>query len=367
MLTPAAEAVLGQDGEAAGGGFAALHKQLQQGAGPDERAAAAASAMAEERSQLQRKLEEYYKLDCEDNIDGIPCRFKYRQVRAEASWAACAGASAGVLVLRAGSHSCPTAAAVRAPTHTQVPAETFGLSVEDILTLPDKDLNQIIGMKRVAAPYQDDGRRLRPNYKALQRIKGEAAAAAAVRDHKKQQRREKTKQRPSSRQQGEEQHQQHGKEGGHKRQQQQQLAGHKRRHFEHGSKQPWQQQQQPQHKHSTQHHSRQQKPVTEMTDEEKQAARLASYAKLTLKPARQDHQDGGSGGQHKKQHQQQDGQQQRGKKRSRGEADQPPAQPQPLGRLSRVQVDAAQLTKAQKKNLLRALKRKEKRGSEAAA
>jgi hypothetical protein len=98
-----------------------------------------------------------------------------------------------------------------------------------------------------------------------------------------------------------------------------------------------------------------------MTAEEKQASRLASYAKLTLKPQQQPHErphnkqraDGGSAGEQQ--------QQQGSKKRRRDQVDAPASQ-QPVGRLASVPVDTSQLTKAQRKNLLRSLKRKEKRG-----
>lgn len=53
-----------------------------------------------------------------------------------------------------------------------MPASTFGLSVDEILRLDDQKLSQVVGIKRLA-PYRDDLAKLRPNYKALELIKGD--------------------------------------------------------------------------------------------------------------------------------------------------------------------------------------------------
>lgn len=37
--------------------------------------------VARQRADLQRLLEEYYKLDYEDNIGGVKTRFRYKEVR----------------------------------------------------------------------------------------------------------------------------------------------------------------------------------------------------------------------------------------------------------------------------------------------
>ena len=47
-----------------------------------------------------------------------------------------------------------------------MPAADYGLNILDILRAPEKALNQVIGLKRLA-PYRDDGGRFRPNMAKL--------------------------------------------------------------------------------------------------------------------------------------------------------------------------------------------------------
>ena len=93
--------------------------------------------IARHRAEIQRLMDDYYKLDFEDSIGGLRTRFKYKQV----------------------------------------PAQNFGLSAEDVLRLSDKDLNQVVGMKRLA-PYRDDlDGPQRPNYKALELLSSQPQAS----------------------------------------------------------------------------------------------------------------------------------------------------------------------------------------------
>lgn len=114
------------DEEAKEGTFAALERRLKEAeaaAGDAEGSEGAAAA----RSDLKRLLEEYHKLNYEDHVGGINTRFRYKEVE----------------------------------------PETYGLTVEEILMMDDKELNQVVGLKRVAAPYREGERKLRPNYGAL--------------------------------------------------------------------------------------------------------------------------------------------------------------------------------------------------------
>lgn len=48
----------------------------------------------------------------------------------------------------------------------QVPAASYGLNILEVLRAPEKDLNQVVGMKKLA-PYREDGGLVRPNYSKL--------------------------------------------------------------------------------------------------------------------------------------------------------------------------------------------------------
>ena len=50
-----------------------------------------------------------------------------------------------------------------------MPAADYGLNILDILRAPEKELNQVIGMKRLA-PYREDAGRFRPNMAKLREM-----------------------------------------------------------------------------------------------------------------------------------------------------------------------------------------------------
>lgn len=127
----------------------------------EEDAAGAAAALALERSAVNKLLAEYDKLDYEDNIGGLKTRFRYRSV----------------------------------------PKEDYGLSTDEILRLKDKELNQLVGLKRMA-PYREERGKFRPNYgmmKELQIGQQQKQAKWQQRQQDKQQR--KAQAQPKSQEQ----------------------------------------------------------------------------------------------------------------------------------------------------------------------
>jgi protein KRI1 len=120
-----AAAAGGEEGE----GGEAEEEEEEEGGEDEEEAGGAAAAAA--RAEVSRLLEEYHRLDYEDHVGGVPTRFRYKEVAPDA----------------------------------------FGLTPEEILTMDDKELNQVVGLKRVAAPYRTDGGRLRPNYGKLNEMR----------------------------------------------------------------------------------------------------------------------------------------------------------------------------------------------------
>jgi protein KRI1 len=99
----------------------------------------------ESREDLKRLVEEYHKLDYEDFVGGIPTRFRYKEVE----------------------------------------PETYGLTIEEILAMEDKELNQIIGLKNVAATYRTDGKRMRPNYGKLNELRKDRRSDDDQKSHKR--------------------------------------------------------------------------------------------------------------------------------------------------------------------------------------
>lgn len=118
---------------------AAVGEDEDEGEDGGEGAAAA-------RADVKRLLEEYHRLDYEDHVGGIPTRFRYKEV---------------------------------AP-------ESYGLTIEEILSMDDKELNQVMGLKRVAAPYGQGQQRVRPNYGTLNALRRERGAKQHERFSKQQ-------------------------------------------------------------------------------------------------------------------------------------------------------------------------------------
>ncbi|TVU19921.1 hypothetical protein EJB05_36103, partial [Eragrostis curvula] len=93
----------------------ALDDQSEEGSSAaDEKAPKAKKISLKDKVELEKEMEEYYKLDYEDTIGDLKTRFKYKQVQ----------------------------------------PNSFGLSTVEILQSDDRDLNQYVSMKKLA-PYRE--------------------------------------------------------------------------------------------------------------------------------------------------------------------------------------------------------------------
>lgn len=127
----------------------------------DDDAARTAAALALERNAVNKLLAEYNKLDYEDNIGGLKTRFKYRSV----------------------------------------PKEDYGLSTDDILKLKDKELNQLVGLKRMA-PYREERGKFRPNYGMMKDLQlGQQQKHAKWQQHQEGRQQRKAQAQPKKQQQ----------------------------------------------------------------------------------------------------------------------------------------------------------------------
>lgn len=84
------------------------------------------------KRELRNKLREYDRMSTEDFVSGMPTRFKYREVK----------------------------------------DDSFGLSTEEILALSDKELNQVVSVKKLA-PYRED-EAVRVNREGLKKARNRA-------------------------------------------------------------------------------------------------------------------------------------------------------------------------------------------------
>ncbi len=181
-------------------------------------------------------------LDFEDKIGDVACRFRYRNV----------------------------------------PSIDTGLRADQILTASDKDLNQVLGMRRLAA-YRDDRRNMRPNFQKVNELRRQDAPPSQAPSRSKPKKARRDKEMPGKHEQKDGKHESKAEETGIKRndpaaegeiQQPEQKTGSIAK-LDGGE--PKQQQQQQQ----TKKKKRRLEALQSVADPA--AQRMQSYAKLTLK------------------------------------------------------------------------------------
>ncbi len=108
---------------------------LRQGDGDGGGAAPDPEVLARQRAELQRLLEDYYKLDYEDDVAGIKTRFRYKEVRGRP-----VGAGSDIAPAQAQAH----AGAAPAARHTH--AQQAGCTGHDTAAA---GIVRLVGLRRL--------------------------------------------------------------------------------------------------------------------------------------------------------------------------------------------------------------------------
>uniref|UniRef100_A0A452ZDX8 Kri1-like C-terminal domain-containing protein n=3 Tax=Aegilops tauschii TaxID=37682 RepID=A0A452ZDX8_AEGTS len=136
----------GKEGSTATGEKKKKKKNKELANGEEEGEKKKGKISLKDKVELEKELDEYYKLDYEDTIGDLKTRFKYRQVQ----------------------------------------PNSFGLETYEILQSDDRDLNQYVSMKKLA-PYREDEWQV-THHKKLSKdliLGGQKIEGKKVKSHKK--------------------------------------------------------------------------------------------------------------------------------------------------------------------------------------
>eukprot|EP00976_Prorocentrum_cordatum_P101193 1192523-Prorocentrum_minimum.AAC.1 len=132
------------------------------------------------KKELEEEIDEYYKLDFEDMVAGLKCRFAYTTVPPPRANMLCSPPAIGSRIrnmlsspmnrLSSPLRLDPTSGICSLPPCDWLPHQEYesaffprvtprkyGIKTEEILSQSDKELNQLVGLKKLA-PFRDESR-----------------------------------------------------------------------------------------------------------------------------------------------------------------------------------------------------------------